>query len=68
MILGIPFLVVFGALTFLSLITTASLGVAMIRFGKDVFKAHRFFAFFTLSVAVIHVTLASVFFFTGNLI
>ena len=57
MILNIPLAIWFGILTFISLITTGSLGIAMYRFHKPVFKYHRFFAFLTIILAVIHVIL-----------
>ena len=57
MILNIPLAIWFGILTFISLITTGSLVIAMHRFHKPVFKYHRFFAFLTIILAVIHVIL-----------
>jgi hypothetical protein len=42
-----------GGFVFLSLITTAGLGLALHK-GKPVFKWHRFFAFLTIALAIIH--------------
>ena len=47
----------FGILTFASLFATASLGIATHVFRKKVFKFHMFFAFTTVTLAVIHLTL-----------
>ncbi len=43
--------VLFGALTFLSLVITISLGIIK----KKVFKYHKIFAFITIILAAIHV-------------
>jgi hypothetical protein len=58
MIFGVPLAIWFWILTISSVFTTASLGIAMHMFRKNVFKYHRFFAFLSLSLAVIHATLA----------
>lgn len=58
MFLNIPLAIWFGGLTFISLFTTASLGVAFHVYRKNVFKYHRMFAFLTMILAVIHVILA----------
>ncbi len=68
MILGIPLAIWLGFLTFASLITTISLGIAMFYFQKKVFKYHRLFAFLTISIAVIHVTFAILLWFFGVMI
>jgi len=46
--------VILGASTYISLITTFSLGIAMHKFHKPVLKAHKFFAFLTVVLATIH--------------
>lgn len=53
---GLPLAVWFGILTIISLFVTTFLGMAVHR-GKRVFKHHRFFAFLTLTLAIIHITL-----------
>jgi hypothetical protein len=65
MILGIPLAIWLGFITFASLVVTVSLGVAMFYFQKKVFKYHRFFAFFTITIAVIHFILAILLWFFG---
>lgn len=56
MFLGLPLAVWFGIMTFTSLFTTLSLGIAT-HMGKPVFKYHRFFAFTTATLALTHLTL-----------
>ncbi|MDD5651038.1 MAG: hypothetical protein PHF86_11585 [Candidatus Nanoarchaeia archaeon] len=68
MLLNIPTAIWFGFLTFTSLFTTASLGVAVFYFRKNVFNYHRFFALITVSLALIHLTLAILLWFFGVLI
>ncbi len=68
MILGLPVAVWFGILTITSLFTTASLGVAVYKFHKRVFKYHMFFAFLTLSLAVIHLVLIILWLYFGIII
>jgi len=58
MIFGIPLAIILGILTFTSLLITASLGVAMYKFKKKVFKYHRFFAALTVTLAITHFILA----------
>ena len=58
MIFGIPLAIIFGILTLTSLLITASLGVAMYKFKKPVFKYHKFFAVLTVTLAIIHFILA----------
>ena len=65
MILGIPLAVWLGALTFTSLIITASLGVAFHVFHKNVFKYHRLFAFITIGIATVHAIIAFLLWFAG---
>ena len=50
----LPLTVWLGIFTFISLFTTATFG-RLTRMGKPVFKYHRFFAYLTLILAVIHV-------------
>ena len=68
MILGLPLAVWFGILTITSLFTTLSLGIAMHVFKKPVFKYHRFFAFLTGTLAVIHLIFAFMLWFLGIII
>jgi len=65
MILGIPLAVWLGILTFFSLATTASLGVAFHVFHKNVFKYHRIFAFTTIGIATFHAIVAFLLWFFG---
>jgi hypothetical protein len=65
MILGLPLAIWLGFVTFGCLVTTLSLGIAMFYFQKPVFKYHRFFAFTTITIAIIHVTLAILLWFFG---
>ncbi|OGJ13186.1 hypothetical protein A3K82_01235 [Candidatus Pacearchaeota archaeon RBG_19FT_COMBO_34_9] len=65
MIFNIPLAVWLGGLTFISLVTTVSLGIAMFYFQKPVFKYHRIFAFLTISLAVIHGIIAFLLWFFG---
>ncbi|MBI3623686.1 hypothetical protein HY212_06440 [Candidatus Pacearchaeota archaeon] len=46
--------VILGIFTYLSLVTTFSLGIAMHKFHKPVLKAHKFFAFTTIILATIY--------------
>ncbi len=64
-ILGLPLMAWLGILTFCSLVTTVSLGVAMHVYKKNVFKYHRFFAITTITIAMAHVTLTTLFVFFG---
>jgi hypothetical protein len=68
MIFKIPLAVIFGILTILSVFTTASLGVAVYKFRKPVFKFHKFFAFLTITLAIIHLVLAYLLWFKGIII
>lgn len=65
MIFGIPLAVYLGIATYLSLVTTASLGIAMHKFHKQVFAYHRFFAILTLTLATIHFVLGFLLWFRG---
>ena len=65
MLLGIPWAIWFGFLTLILVFTTASFGIATHFFKKDVFRYHKFFAFTTLVVALIHATLAFLLWFYG---
>ena len=65
MIAGIPLAIWFGMLTIALVFTTASFGIAVHFFKKNVFRYHKFFAFTTLVVALIHATLAFLLWFYG---
>lgn len=65
MILNIPLAVWLGMLTIIFVFTTASFGIAVHVFHKNVFRYHRFFAFTTLILALIHATLALMLWFWG---
>ncbi len=52
-----------GIFLLLGVITTASLGVAMVLFGKQVFIAHMIFAGLSVFLAVVHAITAMVWFF-----
>ena len=58
MIFGIPLAIILGIATIISVFITASFGVAMHVFKKDVFIYHKIFAIFTLTLALIHFVLA----------
>ena len=68
MFLNIPLAIWLGFTTLASLFTTLSLGVAMYYFKKNVFKYHRFFAFLTGSLALVHLVFAFLLWFYGVLI
>lgn len=68
MVFIFPLAIWLGILTIISLFTTLSLGIAMYNFKKDVFKYHRFFAFFTASIAIIHFIFAVLLWFYGIII
>lgn len=65
MVFGMSLAAWFGVLTFLSLFTTAGLGIAYHRFHKPVFRFHRFFAFLTVILAMIHAVLVFLMLFYG---
>lgn len=65
MILNLPLAIWFGILTIISLFVTASLGIAVHMFKKNVFKIHMFFAFLTLTLAIIHLIFAYLLWFRG---
>ena len=54
MALGMQIAIGLGVSTIISLFITLSLGIAYHNFKKNVFKYHRFFAFTTASLAVLH--------------
>jgi len=56
-ILGIPLAILLGILTITSLFTTASFGFVYHYLHKPVFRYHRFFAIFTIFLAIIHAIL-----------
>ena len=68
MLLNIPTAIWLGFVTLISLFVTLSLGVAMHRYKKNVFRYHRFFAFFTGTIAVIHAIFAIALYFFGILV
>jgi hypothetical protein len=69
MIFGIPLAILLGILTFISLITTALFGIAVFKFGKaNLFRYHKFFAFTTITIAVIHFVFAFLLWFKGIVI
>ncbi len=63
--LGIPTAIWLGLLTILSLFVTFSLGIAMIKFRKDVLRYHMRMAFITITLAVIHLVFAVALWFFG---
>ncbi len=65
MLFNIPTAIWLGIITFISLSITLSFGIAMHHFKKNVFKYHRFFAFFTLSIAIVHAIFAVLLWFFG---
>jgi hypothetical protein len=65
MILPIPLAIIFGFLTILSLFITAGLGIAVHKYHKPVFRFHKFFAFLTITLAIIHLVLAYLLWFSG---
>jgi hypothetical protein len=68
MVFVFPLAIWLGFVAITSLFTTVSLGVSMYYFKKNVFKYHRFFAFFTASIAVVHFIFAVLLWFYGVLI
>lgn len=65
MIFGIPLAIIFGIATIISLLITASFGLAVFKYHKPVFKYHKFFAFLTVTLAIIHLILAYLLWFRG---
>ena len=65
MIFAIPLVIWTGYLALASLIITLSLGIAVHIFKKPVFRFHKFFAFFTVLIAIIHSILGILFYFFG---
>ncbi len=65
MLLNIPLAMWIGFLVFISLTITISLGVAVFKFQKNVFKYHKFFALLTGLLALVHVVLAILLWFFG---
>lgn len=58
MLFGIPLAIYLGVATIISVFITASFGIAMHVYKKDVFNHHKFFAFTALTLAVIHAVFA----------
>jgi hypothetical protein len=56
-ILGLPIAVYFGIITFICLLTTATIGMLVLKGYKIPFKWHMRMAMLTISFAVIHVIL-----------
>lgn len=56
-------LFIMGVLLLIGVLTTASLGIAMVLFGKQVFVAHMIFAGITSFLAIAHSIVAIVWFF-----
>lgn len=65
MVFYFPLAIWLGIATIVSLFTTLSLGIALHNFHKNVFRYHRFFAFFTGLMAIIHMIFAILLFFYG---
>lgn len=65
MLLHQPLAIWLGFLTILLLCITVSLGLAMKKHRKSVYKPHRIFAIITLIIALAHVTLAVLLWFFG---
>jgi hypothetical protein len=65
MLPNIPLAIWFGIATIASLFTTFSLGIALYVYKKPVFNYHRFFAFLTIILAGVHVTLSILLWFFG---
>jgi hypothetical protein len=63
MILGIPLAILFGFLTIIFILITASFGIAFHIFRKNVFKYHQFFAFTTIFIATVNLILLFLFWF-----
>ena len=55
MLFDIPFAIWLGILALISFFITLSLGIAMTRFKKKVFKYHRIFSYLTVTIVAIHV-------------
>ncbi len=64
-LLILPLAIWLGILTIISLFVTASLGIAVYKYNKNVFNYHRMFAFLTLTLAIIHLILAYLLWFKG---
>ncbi len=60
-ILSLPLVAWVGILTFLSVLTTATMGILLIR-GKIAVKYHKALAFTTIALATIHAILGLAFF------
>jgi len=68
MVFIFPIAIWFGILTIISAFITASFGIAVHKYNKPVFRYHMFFAFLTLILAIIHLTLAYLLWFKGIVI
>lgn len=68
MIYNLPLAIWFGILTFICLFTTASLGIAVHVFHKNVFRFHKAFAFLTVIFALVHLVLGVMLWFYGIVI
>ncbi len=58
MLLNLPLAIWFGIFTFVSLLVTLSLGIAMAQFHKNVLRYHKPFALMTGTLGAIHLILA----------
>jgi hypothetical protein len=65
MALNIPLAIWMGILTITLLFITLVLGIAVIRFRKNVLKQHKILAITTACVAIIHMILAALLWFFG---
>ncbi len=68
MLFNIPTAIWLGIITIISLFITTYFGIAMFYLKKNVFKQHKIFAFFTVSIAIIHLIFAILLWFFGMLI
>ena len=68
MLINIPFAIWLGILALISFFITLSLGIAMTRFKKKVFKYHRIFSYLTISIVTIHVIFSILLWFFGIVI
>jgi hypothetical protein len=68
MLFNIPFAIWLGILALISFFITLSLGIAMTRFKKKVFKYHRIFSYLTVAIVTIHVIFSILLWFFGIVI
>jgi uncharacterized membrane protein len=65
MILNIPLAIWFGFATGAFFILTVTFGILFFYFKKPLFPYHKYFAFITIALAVIHIILAVLLWFFG---